>query len=152
VDASEALIALSRQRSLETHRLDPWRDGSPRVLLAGALRQHREAKEPLLHVARSGMESLFPQIRDAGYVVLLTDEKGVSVDFIGNPALDRELRRAGLYLGSCWQEEIEGNAEQAADFIKLGACDESRLRMMKLAGRNGTISSRMGAHWGPQAR
>lgn len=109
VDA-EALIARSWQRSIETYHLDPGRSGAPRVLTAGALREYREPMEPLLDVARSGMESLFQQIRDAGYVVLLTDAKGVSVDFISNPVLDRELRHAGLYLGSCWQEEIEGTS------------------------------------------
>ena len=109
VDA-EALIARSWRRSVETYRLDPGRGGSPRVLSAGALREYREPMEPLLEVARSGMESLFQQIRDAGYVVLLTDANGVSVDFISNSVLDRELRHAGLYLGSCWQEEIEGTS------------------------------------------
>jgi sigma-54 dependent transcriptional regulator, acetoin dehydrogenase operon transcriptional activator AcoR len=106
--SAETLIARSRQRSVETYRLDPGRDGAPRVLPASALREHRVPMEPLLAVARSGMETLFQQIRDAGYVVLLTDAKGVSVDFISNPVIDRELKRAGLYVGGCWSEEIEG--------------------------------------------
>jgi transcriptional regulator of acetoin/glycerol metabolism len=105
---SAAVIARSWQRSAETYRLDPGLRTAPRVLPASALREYREPMEPLLDVARSGMESLFQQIRDAGYVVLLTDAHGVSVDFISNSALDRELRRAGLYLGSCWPEATEG--------------------------------------------
>lgn len=112
-DPAAPLIARSWQRSIETHRLDPGRNGSPRVLAAGALREHREPMEPLLAVARSGMESLFQQVRDAGYVVLLTNAQGVSVDFMTNPVLDRELRRSGLYLGSCWQEEFEGTCAVA---------------------------------------
>jgi transcriptional regulator of acetoin/glycerol metabolism len=119
-DDSAAVIARSWQRSLETYRLDPGLTTAPRVLPASALREHRAPMEPLLDVARSGMESLFQQIRDAGYVVLLTDAHGVSVDFITNPVLDRELRRAGLYLGGCWSEDTEGTCA-------VGLCAIDRL-------------------------
>lgn len=107
-DFDDALIQRSKQRSIDLYRLDPGRNEAPRVLPAGALREHRQPMEPLLEVARSGTESLFMQIRDAGYVVLLTDAHGVAVDFINNPVIDRELRQAGLYLGSCWSEDKEG--------------------------------------------
>jgi transcriptional regulator of acetoin/glycerol metabolism len=62
----------------------------------------------LLTVARSGMESLFLQIRDVGYVVLLTDAHGVAVEFINNPSVEREARRAGLAAGGRWTEDQEG--------------------------------------------
>jgi transcriptional regulator of acetoin/glycerol metabolism len=103
----DELIARSRQRSLHLHRLDPAQ-GGPRVLSAGALREHRDPLAPLLDVARSGMESLYLQIRDVGYVVLLTDADGVAVEFINNPVVDREARRAGLAAGGCWTEDHEG--------------------------------------------
>lgn len=108
VGADDALIERSRQRSINLYGLDPGCREAPRMLPATALREHRQPMEPLLNVARSGMESLFLQIRDAGYVVLLTDAHGVAVDFINNPQIDRELRRAGLCLGGCWSEEKEG--------------------------------------------
>lgn len=107
-EPDDTLIARSRQRSIDLYRLDPGRQEAPRVLPVSALRDHREPMEPLLNVARSGTESLFLQIRDAGYVVLLTDAHGVVVDFMNNPVLDRELRHAGLYLGGCWSEDKEG--------------------------------------------
>ena len=103
----EALIARSRQRSTDMHRLDPAQ-GRMRVLSSAALRDHRGPLEPLLSVARSGMESLFLQIRDVGYVVLLTDANGVAVEFINNPSVDREARRAGLAAGGRWTEDQEG--------------------------------------------
>jgi transcriptional regulator of acetoin/glycerol metabolism len=103
----EALIARSRQRSIDVHRLDPAH-GRQRVLSPSALRDHREPLEPLLTVARSGMESLFLQIRDVGYVVLLTDAQGVAVEFINNPSVEREARRAGLAAGGRWTEDHEG--------------------------------------------
>lgn len=110
---ADDVIERSRQRSMGVHRLDPGRSDPPRVLTATALQDHRLPMEDLLDVARSGMESLFLQIRDAGYVILLTDAHGVAVDFISNPLLDRELRQAGLYLGSCWSEETEGTCAVA---------------------------------------
>lgn len=110
---ADDVIERSRQRSMEVYRLDPGRGDPPRILTATALQDHRVPMEDLLDVARSGMESLFLQIRDAGYVVLLTDAHGVAVDFINNPLLDRELRQAGLYLGSCWSEDKEGTCAVA---------------------------------------
>lgn len=70
---ADDVIERSRQRSMGVHRLDPGRSDPPRVLTATALQDHRLPMEDLLDVARSGMESLFLQIRDAGYVILLTD-------------------------------------------------------------------------------
>lgn len=110
---ADDIIARSRQRSMHLHRLDPGRKDPPRILTAPDLHDHRAPLEELLNVARSGMESLFLQIRDAGYVLLLTDAHGVTVDFINNPLLDRELRHAGLYLGSCWSEDKEGTCAVA---------------------------------------
>ena len=43
-----------------------------------------------------------------GYVLLLTDAKGVTVDFIGDPTFNNHLRRAGLYLGADWNEPNAG--------------------------------------------
>lgn len=110
---ADDVIERSRQRSMNVYRLDPGRGDPPRILTATALRDHRVPIEELLDVARNGMESLFLQIRDAGYVVLLADAHGVAVDFINNPLLDRELRQAGLYLGSCWSEDKEGTCAVA---------------------------------------
>lgn len=110
---ADDVIERSKQRSMDVYRLDPGRADPPRILTATALQDHRVPMEELLNVARSGMESLFLQIREAGYVVLLADAHGVAVDFINNPLLDRELRHAGLYLGSCWSEDKEGTCAVA---------------------------------------
>lgn len=98
----------SWKRSLDQYNLDPGRKAAPRILTGGRLRDHQEPLEPLLRIAKGGLEKLFHQIRDAGYVVLLTDTQGVTVDFHGHDLTDRELRKSGLYLGSCWAEADEG--------------------------------------------
>jgi transcriptional regulator of acetoin/glycerol metabolism len=108
-----SVIERSRQRSIELYRLDPGRGEPPRVLTTSALKDHREPMERFMRIARSGMEVLFSQIRDAGYVLLLSDTHGVAVDFISNPLFEQDWRRAGLWLGSCWTEEKEGTCAVA---------------------------------------
>jgi transcriptional regulator of acetoin/glycerol metabolism len=101
-------IAKSWRRSIEMHQLDPGRTVQPCVLLAHNLRDYQVPLEQFIHTARNGMERLYDQIHGAGYVVLLTDARGITVDYLHNEQYDRELRRAGLYLGACWSEELEG--------------------------------------------
>ncbi len=98
----------SWQRSLEAYRLDPARSAQPRILTGGRLREHQEPMEAFLRLAHRGVKRLHAQMREAGYVVLLTDADGVTIDFLGNPQLERELKHAGLYLGACWSEQEEG--------------------------------------------
>ncbi|MGV8892037.1 MAG: sigma-54-dependent Fis family transcriptional regulator [Burkholderiaceae bacterium] len=104
----DPLIVRSWHRSLDIYRLDPARRANPRVLSGSLLRDHQVPMEALMQIAKGGVEHLFQQVRDAGYVVLLNDAHGVTVDFQSNPELDRDLRRSGLYLGSCWSESEEG--------------------------------------------
>ena len=106
-DGALPLIARSWQRSIQLHGLDRAQN-RPRVLTQSALRERRQALEPLLSLARSGLESLFQDIYGAGYIVLLTDAEGVAVDFISNPSIELEARRAGLAMGACWAEGEEG--------------------------------------------
>ncbi|MBW4047094.1 MAG: sigma-54-dependent Fis family transcriptional regulator [Proteobacteria bacterium] len=106
-DGAGPLITRSWQRSIQLHGLDRAQN-RPRVLAPSALREHRQALEPLLSLARSGLEALFQQICGAGYIVLLTDAEGVAVDFIPSPSIELEARRAGLAMGACWTEGEEG--------------------------------------------
>ncbi|MES2263228.1 MAG: sigma-54-dependent Fis family transcriptional regulator [Pseudomonadota bacterium] len=119
---ADPLIVRSWRRSLGQYKLDPGRRNAPRVLAGGLLRDHQDPMEDVMQIARGGVEYLFNQVRSAGYVVLLTDSQGVTVDFQADPMQSKELRRAGLYLGSCWSEEEEGTCA-------VGACiaDQSAL-------------------------
>jgi len=64
--------------------------------------------DEFLHTARFGLEMLYRQIAGLGYVLLLTDAKGITVDFIGDPTFNNNLRKAGLYLGADWNEPNAG--------------------------------------------
>jgi sigma-54 dependent transcriptional regulator, acetoin dehydrogenase operon transcriptional activator AcoR len=95
-------------RSMANHELDPGRIDAPRILSSHDLKSFQVPMERFLRIARLGIERLHERIRDAGYVVLLTDRNGVTVDFLGIDALKEELMRAGLYLGGLWSESEEG--------------------------------------------
>lgn len=109
----------SWQRCLTKYNLDPSSMIKPRILTARALKDHTEPLEDFLFIARTGMKNLFERVNEAGYVILLGDSNGVTIDYLGNPALDREHREAGLYLGSVWTESIEGTCG-------MGTCVEER--------------------------
>ena len=136
----EGLLARSRQRSFELHRLDP--DAmQARVLSADALRAHQEPLEAMLSVARSGMQGLYQQIRDVGYVVLLTDAQGVAVDFISNPIIEREALRAGLTQGGCWTEDQEGTCAVGLALVDRTAITVHHHEHFRTSNRNLTCSA-----------
>ena len=101
-------VVASWRRCVKQHKLDPTRPSGPRILTEGELRQHRQQSEELLGVARHGMEDLYRRVNAMGYVLLLANGRGVTVDSIGDAQLDRELRHAGLISGSEWDESHVG--------------------------------------------
>jgi transcriptional regulator of acetoin/glycerol metabolism len=118
-DRSEPNITSSWQRCLTKYNLDPSTKNNPRILTGRALREYQEPLEEFLLIAKSGMKSLYKKVAQAGYVILLGDANGVTIDFIGDPKDERENRDAGLYLGSVWAESIEGTCG-------VGTCIEER--------------------------
>nr|WP_300313815.1 sigma-54-dependent Fis family transcriptional regulator [Halomonas sp.] len=100
------VIHRSWQRCVGEYQLDPGCPRPVRVLTQQALRDHQEPIDELLHVARAGVDQLYGQIAQLGYVLLLTDPRGITVDYRGQ--YDQALRQAGLYLGSDWNERYAG--------------------------------------------
>lgn len=104
----DAVVEQSWRRCVEQYGLDPTKRSPAHIVTESRLREHREQSERLIAIARSGLEALFRQIAGQKYVLLLADAKGVTVDYFGDPKFEDELRRAGLYLGSDWSEELAG--------------------------------------------
>lgn len=104
----DADVLASWRRCVNEHRLDPGRHTGPRIVTQAELRQHRQQSEELLGMARHGMEDLYRRVNALGYVLLLSNARGVTVDAIGDAELDRELRHAGLITGSEWDESHVG--------------------------------------------
>lgn len=108
VDEVGDVITRSWARCINDHGLDPTRQQPARILESARLREHQEQIEEFLRVARGGMEHLYKLVAPLGYVLLLTDAHGVSVDYIGNDQWDRDLKRSGLCLGADWNEGHAG--------------------------------------------
>jgi transcriptional regulator of acetoin/glycerol metabolism len=102
------VIEQSWLRCVLNHRLDPTVMRPAVIVEDRCLREHREAIDDLLRTARSGIETLYRQVAGLGYVLLLTDSEGITVDYIGDEAITDQLRSAGLYLGSDWNEMRAG--------------------------------------------
>lgn len=108
---STSLIHDSWRRCTRDHQLDPTRMQEAIILPGHRLREHQEQMDEFLQIARSGMQALYQHVAGLGYVVLLTDARGITVDFLGDLLTgnaDHSLRRAGLYLGSNWSESVAG--------------------------------------------
>jgi sigma-54 dependent transcriptional regulator, acetoin dehydrogenase operon transcriptional activator AcoR len=106
--ARDAFVAQSWRRCVEQYGMDPSKPSPPHIVTDTRLREHVEQAERLITIARSGLDALFRQIAGRNYVLLLADAKGVTVDYFGDPRFEDELRRAGLYLGSDWSEDVAG--------------------------------------------
>ncbi|RZS54728.1 sigma-54-dependent Fis family transcriptional regulator [Sphaerotilus mobilis] len=104
----DTIIRASWERCVREHRLDPTRMQEAVILPQARLREHQDQMDAFLSIARHGLESLYQQVAGQGYVVLLTDARGITVDFLGDLQLEPHLRRAGLYLGADWSEHHAG--------------------------------------------
>lgn len=105
---TQPTIRRSWLRCLNEYQLDPTQPRPARVVPQQILIEHRESVDELLHVARAGVDQLYQQIAQLGYVLLLTDHRGITVEFRGDPNQDQQLRKAGLYLGADWDERFAG--------------------------------------------
>ena len=105
---AQAPIRRSWLRCLNEYQLDPTHPRPARVVPQQTLIEHRESVDELLHVARAGVDQLYGQIAQLGYVLLVTDHRGITVEFRGDPNQDQQLRKAGLYLGADWDERFAG--------------------------------------------
>lgn len=104
----DASVIASWRRCIDIHSLDPARPNPAHVVTATKLKEHREQSERLIAFARRGVQTLFRQVVERDYVLLLADQEGVTVDYFGDPSLESELRDAGLCLGSDWSESRAG--------------------------------------------
>ncbi len=104
----QAIFHKSWTRCMQQHGLDPTRPTPARILPSSLVRDHQQRMDGFMRVARAGMQDLYGRVADLGYMLLLTDADGVTVDYIGNPASETQLKAAGLYIGADWNEAHAG--------------------------------------------
>ncbi|MDN3556919.1 sigma-54-dependent Fis family transcriptional regulator [Halomonas maura] len=120
-DGSEdAVIERSWRRCIDRYGLDPAAPSPARYVPDHTLREHQDQADALIQVARAGVEQLYRQVTPLDYVVLLTDARGIAVQFLGSRDAQREHQRTGLYLGSDWSEEHAGTCA-------VGTCIQERV-------------------------
>jgi transcriptional regulator of acetoin/glycerol metabolism len=105
---ADALIHKSWTRCIKQHGLDPSKPKAAHILPFERVREHQQRMEGFIRVARAGMEDMYRRVADLGYMMLLADSDGITVDYIGNPASEKQLKAAGLYLGADWNEAHAG--------------------------------------------
>ncbi|MBB3232579.1 sigma-54-dependent Fis family transcriptional regulator [Halomonas stenophila] len=106
--SGEAVIERSWRRCIDLYGLDPAAPSPPRYVPDRTLREHQDQADALIQVARAGVEQLYHQVMPLDYVVLLTDARGISVQFLGARDAQREHQRTGLFLGADWSEQHAG--------------------------------------------
>ena len=104
----QAIIHKSWTRCMQQHGLDPTRPTPTRILPSDLVRDHQQRMDGFMRVARAGMQDLYGRVADLGYMLLLTDAEGITVDYIGNPASESQFKAAGLYIGADWNEAHAG--------------------------------------------
>jgi AraC-like DNA-binding protein len=107
-EPSADAISSSWIRSANRFGVDPssWR--APTVLTSTEVRERREPLDRLVHTASEELNNLHGIVREAGYVVLLCDSRGVAIDHRGDEKLKDEFKHWGIWLGGDWAEDIEG--------------------------------------------
>ncbi|PHP67119.1 sigma-54-dependent Fis family transcriptional regulator [Zhengella mangrovi] len=108
-------VVRSWLRCVNDYKMDPASAQEAYIVPHEILREHRDQAEELISIGRSGLEALFKQVAEQHYVLLLSDARGVTVDFMGDLTFDNQLRKSGLYLGSEWSENRAGTCG-------VGAC------------------------------
>lgn len=106
--AHDQIIRESWQRCVSNHQLDPSSSPEIYVHTESEVQHRRKSLEDFLRTARYGLESLYQEVSGLGYLLLLTDPNGVTIDYIGDPNQWSEHRNAGLHLGSLWSEAHAG--------------------------------------------
>lgn len=113
------LIGRSWKRCIKEYGLDPSQPRSARIVTQQTLKEHQDSVDEFLNVARAGVEQLYMNIANLGYVLLLTDHRGITVQYLGDRRYDQRLRKAGLYLGADWSEQYAGTCA-------VGTCIEEQ--------------------------
>jgi transcriptional regulator of acetoin/glycerol metabolism len=73
-------VANSWQRCANEYHVDPDGRAAPQILAAGEIKAHREPLEKLVFTARGEIDRLYSMIRASGYVLLLCDITGSTIE------------------------------------------------------------------------
>ncbi|MCW8976167.1 MAG: sigma-54-dependent Fis family transcriptional regulator [Sedimenticola sp.] len=101
-------IVQSWKRCLEDYDLDPERRPEPVVVDRSELKERQEKSCRLVEIARSEMTNLYQQVAGSGHSILLTDNDGVVLNYVGDPMFTNTAVKTALQTGAIWSEKTQG--------------------------------------------
>jgi transcriptional regulator of acetoin/glycerol metabolism len=114
------LVRHSWSRCLSTYALDPAQARKPVIVERSELETRCERIGPVLPIARIEMLGLSRLMTRPQYGIMLTDQDGVILSYVGDPAFSITARRSGFREGAIW-------SEQALGTNGMGTCLTTRL-------------------------
>lgn len=104
---SDGLIVQSWYRSVMEHGLEPTERGNKVILSAAEIHRHQEFHHDYMSIAGQGVSGLAKRVSQAGFAVLLSDERGIALDS-QVPTTGSAYADSGLIVGSRWDESLVG--------------------------------------------
>lgn len=101
-------IIRSWRRCLHDHILDPEHQPDAIVVDRADLKERQEKYCNLSEIARAEMTNLYQQVAGSGHSILLTDNEGVVVNYVGDPMFTSTAAKTSLQLGAVWTEQAQG--------------------------------------------
>ena len=98
----------SWRRCLRDYALDPERRPEPIVVDRAELKERQEKFCNLVGIARAEMTNLYQQVAGSGHAILLTDQDGVVLNYVGDPMFTGTAARTSLQTGAIWTEQAQG--------------------------------------------
>ncbi len=104
----EPCVLESWRRCIDAFEMDPEIRREPTFVERADLELRREKYCNLTKIAKLEMTNLFQQISGSGCSILLTDDEGVVLNYVGDPLFTTAAASTGLNPGAIWSEEIQG--------------------------------------------
>ena len=101
-------VLASWKRCLEDYELDPERRPEPIVVNRDDLKSRQEKCSHLVEIARNEMTNLYQQVAGSGCSILLTDDEGVVLNYVGDPMFSSTAAQTSLQTGAVWSEQAQG--------------------------------------------
>jgi transcriptional regulator of acetoin/glycerol metabolism len=95
-------------RCIETYALDPLTPKKATVVDRPELQARREQHGLLLSIARIELLSLRKRLHQNDFGIMLTDQDGVILHYVGDPGFAATAKRSGLREGAVWSERELG--------------------------------------------
>lgn len=106
----DPVIAASWRRSVLQYGHNPEKPQAVKILTPSAFQLFRDPYDEFIAIINHGLKALYCQIKDMGYVVLLTDNHGVVVQEHGAKRQAKALLSAGLCQSAYWHEAENGTS------------------------------------------